>query len=129
MRNVKVVLLAGGVGGAKLAEGLEALNNVELSIIGNIADDEIFHGLKVSPDIDTLTYSLANMINRSQGWGVVKDDYKALKLLSKLGSETWMLLGDTDLGLHIYRTNRLKSGDRPSVIANDVAKALNIEEF
>ena len=127
MKHLKVVLLAGGVGGAKLAEGLDSVDDVELSIIGNTADDETFHGLVVSPDIDTLTYSLAKMINRAQGWGVTNDEYKALRLLSKFGNETWMQLGDSDFGLHIYRTNRLRLGDRPSIIASDIAKALGIK--
>ena len=96
-------MLAGGVGGAKLAEGLGALPDINLSVIGNVADDDDFHGLVVSPDIDTLIYTLSNSINRAQGWGVKNDDYKALSILSKLGSETWMALGDFDFGLHIYR--------------------------
>ncbi|MDG2474219.1 MAG: 2-phospho-L-lactate transferase [Paracoccaceae bacterium] len=126
-RPLKVALLAGGVGGAKLAEGLAAVHEIELSIIGNIGDDDIFHGLTVSPDIDTLCYSLSSMVNRSQGWGVANDDFKALSLLKKLGSDTWMLLGDTDFGLHIYRSNRLRAGDRPSEILNDITNALDIK--
>ena len=125
--RLKVVLLAGGVGGAKLAEGLATINGIDLSIIGNIGDDDIFHGLTVSPDIDTLCYSLSSMINRSQGWGVTGDDYKALSLLKKLGSDTWMLLGDSDFGLHIYRSERLRAGDRPSEILRDITDALAIK--
>ena len=127
VRKKEVVLLAGGVGGAKIAEGLNVLDNVELSIIGNIGDDDTFHGLHVSPDIDTLIYSLSDLVSRSQGWGIKNDCYRALSLLKKLGNQTWMSLGDTDFGLHIYRTNRLKNGDRPSVIAADIAIALNIK--
>jgi len=125
--RLKVVLLAGGVGGAKLAEGLAAINEIELSIIGNIGDDDTFHGLKVSPDIDTLCYSLSSMINRSQGWGVMGDDYKALSFLKKLGSDTWMILGDSDFGLHIYRSERLRAGDRPTEILHDITNALAIK--
>ena len=121
-----IVLIAGGVGGAKLAEGLHSLKDIKLTIIGNIADDEEFHGLRVSPDIDTLTYTLSGMVNRKQGWGIKNDNYKALSILNKLGEETWMSLGDFDFGLHIYRQLRLIKNDRPTIIANDIAKKLGI---
>ena len=121
-----IVLIAGGVGGAKLAEGLHSLKDIKLTIIGNIADDEEFHGLRVSPDIDTLTYTLSGMVNRKQGWGVKNDNYKALSILNKLGEETWMSLGDFDFGLHIYRQLRLIKNDRPTIIAKDIAKKLGI---
>ncbi|KZL10783.1 2-phospho-L-lactate transferase [Pseudovibrio sp. Ad26] len=123
----KVTLIAGGVGGAKMAEGLYHLENVELSIIGNIADDEAFHGLWVSPDIDTLTYTLADVIDRQQGWGVADEGHRALDTLSKLGDDTWMSLGDRDFGLHIYRTHRRRQGDRPTHIARDIAKSFGLE--
>ena len=119
--RTNIVILAGGIGGAKIAEGLSLLCNIDLSVIGNIGDDDIFHGLKVSPDIDTLTYTLAGLVNRSQGWGLQGDDYKALSTLEALGDDCWMLLGDRDLGLHIYRTYRLRQGDRPSEIAKDIS--------
>ena len=120
------MLISGGVGGAKLAEGLNTLKHVDLSVIGNIADDEEFHGLRVSPDIDTLTYTLSGMINRDQGWGLQDDTYNSLSILKKLGQETWMSLGDLDFGLHIYRQSRLKQNHRPSDIAKDIAKKLRI---
>lgn len=126
MSKLRVTLLAGGVGGAKMAEGLAALDDVELSIIGNIADDDSFHGLWVSPDIDTVTYTLAGLINRDQGWGVEDEGHRALEVLSTLGNDTWMSLGDRDFGLHIYRTQRRLRGDRPSDIAADVARAFGI---
>ena len=122
----KVALLAGGIGGAKMAEGLAALEDVDLTVIGNIADDQMFHGLWVSPDIDTLTYSLAGLIDRAQGWGVTADGDRALSMLARLGKETWMKLGDYDLGLHIYRSERLKKGDRRSCIARDIATRLAV---
>ena len=123
----KVTLLAGGVGGAKMAEGLDAIKSVELSVIGNIADDENFHGLWVSPDIDTITYSLAKIINRKQGWGLSNDKYNTLSILKKLGLETWMSLGDKDFGVHIYRSFRLKKGDKRSKIAEALSKAFNLK--
>ncbi|WP_319529195.1 2-phospho-L-lactate transferase [uncultured Cohaesibacter sp.] len=124
---LNVTLLAGGVGGAKMAEGLAALDDIALTIIGNVADDDAFHGLWVSPDIDTLTYSLAGMINRQQGWGLADEGTRALDILTMLGEDTWMMLGDKDFGLHIYRTMRRAKGDRPSEIARDVAKAFGVK--
>lgn len=124
--SFRVTLLAGGVGGAKMAEGFAALDDVDLSIIGNIADDEAFHGLWVSPDIDTLTYSLAGLINRDQGWGVADEGRRALDVLGRLGADIWMFLGDRDFGLHIYRTERRRRGDRPSDIAQDIAKSFGL---
>jgi LPPG:FO 2-phospho-L-lactate transferase len=100
---------------------------VELTIIGNIADDEQFHGLWVSPDIDTVTYTLAGLIDRKQGWGVADEGLRALGVLEKLGEHTWMTLGDKDLGLHIYRTMRRNEGDRPSDIARHIAKAFGVK--
>ncbi|MEM1289033.1 MAG: 2-phospho-L-lactate transferase [Pseudomonadota bacterium] len=124
---VKITLLAGGVGGAKMAEGFDALPEVDLTIIGNVGDDEEFHGLWVSPDIDTLTYTLADLIDREQGWGASDEGLRALSVLKTLGEPTWMTLGDKDLGLHIYRTMRRHRGDRPSDIAADVAKAFGVK--
>lgn len=127
MKPLRLTLLAGGVGGAKMAEGLAALENVELSIIGNIADDDNFHGLWVSPDIDTMTYTLAGIIDRAQGWGVADEGHRALEVLRTLGNDTWMSLGDRDFGLHIYRTQRRLQGDSPSEIAADVARAFGVK--
>ncbi|MDX5594240.1 2-phospho-L-lactate transferase [Pseudovibrio sp. SPO723] len=126
LEKPKVVLLAGGVGGAKMAEGLAGIAGIDLKIIGNIADDEAFHGLWVSPDIDTLTYSLAGVINRQQGWGLADEGDRALTMLKSLGADTWMFLGDKDFGLHIYRTARRAKGDRPSQIAADIATSLGV---
>ena len=122
-----IALLAGGVGGAKIAEGLDAIKEIKLSIIGNIADDDIFHGLYVSPDIDTLTYSLAKIINRDQGWGLSEESYNSQLMLSKLHQENWMTLGDKDFGVHIYRTMRKNNGEKLSVIASDIAEALGVK--
>ncbi len=122
----KVTLLAGGVGGAKMAEGFDGLEGVELSVIGNIADDAEFHGLWVSPDIDTLTYSLANRIDRAQGWGVADESHRALDVLDELGEDTWMTLGDRDFGLHIYRSHALAKGQGRSDIAAHVARVFGV---
>mgnify|MGYP001343811870 CR=1 FL=1 len=120
-------MLAGGVGGAKLAKGMNELKDINLSVIGNIADDDVFHGLWVSPDIDTLTYTLAGTVNSSQGWGLEDETTNALSMLRIFKNETWMMLGDKDFGTHIYRTERRKRGDLPSDIARDIATKLNVK--
>ena len=126
-KKFEVVLFAGGVGGAKLAEGLINIKNINLSIICNIGDDEEFHGLHVSPDVDTMIYTLSGFVNKKQGWGVKNDQYRALNVLKKLGEKTWMLLGDSDFGLHIYRSKRLMLGHKLSDITNDISKAFNLK--
>ncbi len=126
-RAPKVTLLAGGGGGAKLAVGLAAvLEPGQLSIIGNVADDQEFHGLWVSPDIDTLTYSLAGLIDRNKGWGLANETSRTLEGLARLGSDDWMYLGDQDFATHIYRTELRRQGVRPSAIAQTIARALGV---
>ena len=122
----RVTLLAGGVGGAKLAEGLAEIHEVSLTVIGNVADDEEFHGLWVSPDIDTMLYTLSGRVNRDQGWGLADESNRALEMLNCLGVNTWMFLGDRDFGLHIYRTERLRNGDRPSDIVADISSQFGL---
>jgi len=118
----RITLLAGGVGGAKAALGLyKSRYKPALSVIGNVADDEEFHGLWVSPDIDTLTYTLAGRINQQQGWGLENETRQVLNGLEKLGSDSWMFLGDQDFATHIYRTKQRRKGIRPSAIAQDIA--------
>ncbi|MFG1490587.1 2-phospho-L-lactate transferase CofD family protein, partial [Oceanospirillum sp. HFRX-1_2] len=106
-----VTLLAGGVGGAKAAEGLQATDYAsKAAVIANIGDDETFHGLKVCPDIDTLIYSLSDQIDRNKGWGLKEESYQVLSALKDLGRDTWMTLGDKDFATHIYRSQALSSG-------------------
>ena len=124
----KIVLLSGGVGGAKFAEGLyHSRYSKNLSIIGNVADDQEFHGLWVSPDIDTLTYTLADVIDKNQGWGLSGETNHTLDALNRLGADTWMYLGDQDFATHIYRTQQRKLGIRPSLIAKHIAKRLGVK--
>ena len=140
---MKIVLLSGGVGGAKMAEGLYHSkyhsrcrskhhsengneNHSTLSVIGNVADDMSFHGLWVSPDIDTLTYTLAELIDTKQGWGLKDETHNTLTALARLGSDTWMSLGDKDFATHIYRTQQKMSGIRASVIAQHIASSLGV---
>ena len=128
MSHPKVTLITGGVGGAKLAEGLVSiLPPSQLSIIGNIGDDEVFHGLWVSPDIDTLLYTLSDKINRQAGWGRSEETFQAQTVLNALGQDTWMQLGDRDLALHIFRTAERHAGKSPSEITAYIARSFGIE--
>lgn len=120
-----VLILAGGVGGARMAEGFaRALPPGTLTIVANVGDDEEFYGLRVCPDIDTLLYTLSDRIDRGQGWGVADDTVKALDVLRDLGAPTWMKLGDADFGLHIWRSWRLASGASLSEITAEAASRL-----
>lgn len=120
-----VVVLAGGVGGARMAEGLaQVLAPGALTVIANVGDDQSFHGLHVSPDIDTLIYTLSGRIDRGQGWGVKNDATRALDVLRDLGDPVWMKLGDADLGLHIWRTQRLSAGASLTEVTLEAARRL-----
>ncbi len=124
----RITLLAGGVGGAKLAAGLAAICEPgQLSIIGNVADDQEFHGLWVSPDIDTLTYTLAGRIDSDKGWGLANESNRVLDGLKRLGCDSWMYLGDQDLATHIMRSHLRQQGVRPSVITQRIAESFRVQ--
>jgi len=123
-----IVVLTGGTGGAKLIEGLAAETDpAELTIICNTGDDAIFHGLYVSPDIDTITYTLAGLTDSDKGWGIKDDTFNALDLLGRLGDDTWFRLGDKDLATHITRTRLLNEGFRLSQATDRIRRALGIK--
>jgi LPPG:FO 2-phospho-L-lactate transferase len=125
---MKVVALAGGVGGAKLVDGLaELLQPEELTVIVNTGDDFRYLGLKVCPDLDTVCYTLAGLANPQTGWGRKNETWHALETMRKLGGSTWFNLGDYDLGLHLERTNRLKNGDSLHKITLDFCKAMGVK--
>lgn len=108
----RVVALAGGVGGAKLADGLQACVGERLAVIVNTADDCVRHGLLVMPDHDTVLYNLAGIEQAEWGWGVEGDTHNVMAQLGAYGEETWFSLGDRDLALHIARTARVRAGAR-----------------
>jgi LPPG:FO 2-phospho-L-lactate transferase len=124
--SAPIVLLAGGVGGAKLAHGLQALLGSRLVVIVNTADDVERHGLLVSPDHDTVMYTLAGIDNREWGWGLADETFANAGMLERYGEETWFRLGDRDLATHIVRTARLRRGHRPTDIARDLQRALGV---
>jgi LPPG:FO 2-phospho-L-lactate transferase len=123
----RVAVLCGGIGGVKLVEGLQELLPAEaLSVVCNTGDDQEFWGLHVSPDVDTVLYTLAGLINRDQGWGLDSESFQALELLERYGEPTWFKLGDRDLATHLLRTELLRHGVRLTEITADLAARLGI---
>ncbi len=124
---MRVTLLAGGVGGAKLAHGLQAvLRPGELSVIVNTGDDLDLFGLRVSPDLDTVLYTLAGLANPDTGWGIAHDTWTALQMLGRYGEPTWFRIGDADLATHVRRTALLRSGATQTAAAADMTAALGV---
>jgi LPPG:FO 2-phospho-L-lactate transferase len=122
-----IAALAGGVGAARCLEGLVAVvDPAEVTAIVNTGDDATFHGLHVSPDLDIVMYTLAGLVEPSQGWGVRGDSYAALEMLRRYGRETWFLLGDRDLATNIARTDLLKQGLRLSEATDALRRALGV---
>ncbi len=125
---MSVLALAGGVGGAKLAEGLAAiLPPGQLTVAVNVGDDFEHLGLRISPDIDTVTYTLAGLNNQEQGWGLEGETWNFITALERIGGESWFRLGDRDLATHIERTRRLKT-ETLSEITADFARRLGIRQ-
>lgn len=123
----KVLALCGGVGGAKLAFGLtRILSPGELTIVVNTGDDFEHLGLHVSPDIDTVAYTLSSLADRERGWGVAGETWNFMASLRGLGGEDWFQLGDRDLAMHVERTRRLRAGESLSLITRDLTSALGI---
>lgn len=124
---MKVCALAGGVGGAKLAAGLQdALPPGDLSVVVNTADDFELWGLHISPDLDTVMYTLAGIANPETGWGIEGETFDALEMLERYGEDVWFKLGDRDLATHILRTTRLRAGEPLTGITRDLSAALGV---
>ena len=123
---MKVALLAGGTGGAKLAHGFAMLDRVELTVIANVGDDAEIHGLHVSPDIDAILYTLAGLIDTERGWGVRGDTHTAHAMLARYGGPAWFTIGDADLATNVERTRRLRGGQRLTDATAAMAGALGI---
>lgn len=124
---VRILLLCGGVGGAKLARGFELLDDsVEMTVVVNVGDDFEHLGLHISPDIDTVLYTLSGQANKKQGWGLEGESFIALERLKALGGEAWFQLGDLDLATHLLRTHMLRSGKTLSEITEYLRERLGI---
>ena len=127
--NASCVALSGGVGGAKLALGLcDVLEDPgRLTVVANTGDDFEHLGLKVCPDLDTLTYTLAGLANPETGWGRAGESGAFMEALGALGGETWFFLGDKDLAIHVERTRRLRAGESLSAVTSDLCARLGIQ--
>ena len=122
-----IVALAGGVGGAKMAQGLQAaLPPGDLTVVVNTADDFELYGLRISPDLDTVMYTLAGIADPINGWGVAGDTRQTLDAIARYGQESWFLLGDQDFATHIMRTERLRAGIPLSAITAELSAAIGI---
>jgi LPPG:FO 2-phospho-L-lactate transferase len=123
-----LLVLTGGTGGAKLIEGLAAeVDPAELTIICNTGDDCVLHGLRISPDIDTITYTLAGLIDTAKGWGIKDDTFTVLEQLRRLGTDAWFNLGDKDFATHITRTRLLSEGLKLSQVTDHIGKTLGVK--
>jgi LPPG:FO 2-phospho-L-lactate transferase len=123
----RIIALSGGVGGAKLALGLSrVLPPGDLTVVANTGDDFEHLGLSISPDIDTLLYTLAGLDNPATGWGRRDESWNFMAALEALGGETWFRLGDRDLATHIERTRRLRAGESLSQITDDFRRRFGI---
>jgi len=109
-----------------MAHGFAQLDEVELAVVGNTGDDLEIHGLYVSPDLDTVMYTLAGLANDETGWGVRDETWSASAMLERYGAETWFSLGDRDLATHIFRTARLREGARLTAVTAEMARALGV---
>jgi LPPG:FO 2-phospho-L-lactate transferase len=119
---VKVALLSGGGGGARFARGLDAvLAPGELTVVANVGDDLEILGLDVSPDLDSLLYTLGGLIDSKRGWGRAQETWNALESVSSWGGEDWFRLGDRDLGLHLVRTTAVRKGATLSTVTAELS--------
>src|SRR6266567_3446025 len=124
----RIVVLSGGVGGGRFVRGLaETVDPAELTVVGNVGDDLEVLGLHVSPDLDSILYALAGLNDEERGWGRADETWRALETVGELGGENWFQLGDLDLGLHLVRTQALRSGEPLSSVTGRLAAVLGIE--
>jgi len=125
---MNVVVLAGGLGGSRLARALaETIDPHELTVVGNVGDDLEVLGLHVSPDLDTILYTLTGRLDESKGWGRAGETWSALETVAELGGESWFRLGDLDLGVHLVRTQALRAGEQLSAVTARLARAFGLE--
>lgn len=119
-----IAALAGGVGAARLLAGLvRVVDPDSVTAIVNTGDDVVLHGLHVSPDLDTITYTLAGEVNPDTGWGLRGESWQAMDTLRRYGGNTWFNLGDRDLGTHLYRTQRLRDGATLTQVTAEITAA------
>jgi LPPG:FO 2-phospho-L-lactate transferase len=123
-----IAVLAGGVGGARFVRGVvDVVDPADVVVIGNVGDDLEVLGMHVSPDLDTVLYTLADLNDERRGWGRADETWNALATVGELGGESWFALGDRDLGIHLVRTQALRAGEPLSAVTARVARALGVE--
>jgi LPPG:FO 2-phospho-L-lactate transferase len=126
--GVKVTVLSGGVGGARFLRGVVAcIDPADVSIVGNVADDIELLGLHVSPDLDSILYTLTGLADEQRGWGRAGETWNALETVGRLGGDAWFSLGDRDLGLHLVRTELLRAGKTLTEATAHIARAAGLE--
>jgi LPPG:FO 2-phospho-L-lactate transferase len=124
---VSIVVLCGGLGGSRFVDAVaRAAGPERVTAIGNVGDDVEILGLHVSPDLDTVLYTLAGLLDEERGWGVRQESYNALAMTAKLGVDPWFTLGDRDIGLHLVRTARLRAGEPLSEVFSHLARSLGV---
>jgi LPPG:FO 2-phospho-L-lactate transferase len=122
-----ITTLAGGVGAAKFLAGLQRVRPPEeLVAVVNVGDDFVLHGLQISPDLDTVTYTLAGAVNPATGWGLAGETWATMEALDRYGGESWFRLGDKDLATHLYRTERRRQGATLSEVTAEITRAWGI---
>jgi LPPG:FO 2-phospho-L-lactate transferase len=125
---VNIVVLSGGVGGARFVRGVVAVAGAaSTTVIGNVGDDVEVLGLHVSPDLDSILYALAGLSDERRGWGRAGETWRALETVRELGGEGWFALGDLDLGLHLVRSQALQAGEPLSAVTARLAHAVGVE--
>ncbi len=123
-----IAILSGGVGAARFALGMsQVVNPSEIAIISNVGDDEVLHGLHISPDIDTVIYTLGSAINPETGWGLENETWNTMDALADYGGITWFRLGDRDLATHLFRTQLLGAGETLTQVTDKIRKRWNVQ--
>lgn len=119
-----ICVLAGGVGAARMLAGLvQVVAPADITVVGNVGDDLVLHGLHISPDLDTITYTLADQVDPDRGWGLRDETWQAMDMVGRYGGVGWFNLGDRDLGTHMYRTHRLSEGASLSEVTAEITAA------
>lgn len=122
-----ITVLAGGVGAARFLRGLvQVVPREEITVVANVGDDLELHGLHISPDLDTITYTLAGAVDAERGWGLEGESWQAMAMLGRYGGVDWFNLGDRDLGTHLFRTHRLREGATLSEVTAEIAAAWDL---
>jgi LPPG:FO 2-phospho-L-lactate transferase len=124
----KIAVICGGVGAAKLLTGLvQVVPPEQLTAIVNVADDMVMHGLNISPDLDTVVYTVSGQVSTERGWGLEGESWQAMEMVGHYGGPDWFSLGDRDLGTHLFRTGQLSNGKTLAEVTAEIASAWGLE--